>query len=617
MVKFFVFMLIPLQLLAISPNFEVNVDENFTQITHFTLGYYHDVNHSKTAKDIVTSTSLQPLSNAFSLGIQSGVHYFAFRLDNHANHPLQLYAKLSERTYEYANLYLLDSHLHIVHSSLSGQKIAHKQREIDNPSFVFSLPLLEKSSYFVVISIESTAGTFGRITLLNRENLHKQTLKELSIFLLFNGAILAITLYALLMSVLLKELLYLYYGGYVLLFGILSFAFSGNMTYLLHIEQSTHFFAIVPAISALFILFSKSLLSIKKTLPRLNTLLNSIFALLVASTLLIAFDPSISPTLITLLLIVSFTLLIVVGIYLAYRGDIIARIYLIAVVIYLSSIIFFMLVSAAIIPLYEEYYKYIPLIGSLSEFLLIVVALALKLNLIKKERLELSERLSKTLKEYSITLEKEVKTRTSELNDAMHELAVMHKELEHRVKNNFQTILSFLWLQRHKSTSEEVEIALDTVKLRLEAIIHAHSLLQNDQNLLEIELHTYVQNLLYNIEQTHNNPNISHIYRYEPLTISFNDAVTLGLIINELISNIYKHAFSAKGGKIYVKLATYRDDYLRIIIKDTGVGILEKSTVGSGLTIIQELLKKLPQSSMRTKTIHGYCIVVTCKRVKQ
>jgi two-component sensor histidine kinase len=164
--------------------------------------------------------------------------------------------------------------------------------------------------------------------------------------------------------------------------------------------------------------------------------------------------------------------------------------------------------------------------------------------------------------------------------------------MQHRVKNNFQLILSSVSIQKQRYKGEDVQRALDHIGSRINAISLAHDQLAlRDQNQV-VNVSDYLRSLCSSIRQQVENVDID--IEADEMTLSIDRAVPLGLILNEVATNSIKHAFRENGGKIHVQLTAgvgYSEG--RLVVADNGMGIGKAKSNGSGLKLIEALARQI------------------------
>jgi two-component sensor histidine kinase/putative methionine-R-sulfoxide reductase with GAF domain len=168
---------------------------------------------------------------------------------------------------------------------------------------------------------------------------------------------------------------------------------------------------------------------------------------------------------------------------------------------------------------------------------------------------------------------------------------VLMRELQHRVKNNFQVILSFMSLQSRRA-SEEVGERLQAVMDRVQAIALAHDQLSPTEGGSEVDFGDYLQALCSNIDPKREGVSIE--VETCRATLPLDRAVPAGLIINELVTNSFKYAFDEEGGAIRVA-CTFDGDIgeCSIVVEDDGKGMGQARPGGLGLTLVQAFANQL------------------------
>jgi two-component sensor histidine kinase len=130
---------------------------------------------------------------------------------------------------------------------------------------------------------------------------------------------------------------------------------------------------------------------------------------------------------------------------------------------------------------------------------------------------------------------------------------VLLREMQHRVKNNFQLILSSISLQKRRYQGPEALRALDHVANRINAISLAHDQLAPRHEGQIVRLSYYIRALCNAIREQVENVEIE--VECDELELSIDRALPVGLILNESAMNSIKHAFGPDGGRINVRLA--------------------------------------------------------------
>lgn len=157
---------------------------------------------------------------------------------------------------------------------------------------------------------------------------------------------------------------------------------------------------------------------------------------------------------------------------------------------------------------------------------------------------------------------------------ALKEKDVLLREIFHRVKNNLQVIVSLLALQSREIADPAVRTFFTESADRIRAMALVHELLYRSSDLARIPFDNYLRQLLENLERQMGNPAVTLEKELAPVTLGLETAIPCGLIVNELMVNVFKHAFPAgRGGVAKIVLERDADAIIRIVVADTGVGL--------------------------------------------
>ncbi len=187
---------------------------------------------------------------------------------------------------------------------------------------------------------------------------------------------------------------------------------------------------------------------------------------------------------------------------------------------------------------------------------------------------------------------------------------VLLRELQHRVKNNFQLILASISLQKRRFAAGETHHALDHIANRINAISLAHDQLAPRQDAQTVDMAAYLRALCASIEQQVENVAIE--IEADEMALSIDRAVPLGLILNEAATNSVKHAFGGKAGRIHVRLQAgvgYGEG--RLVVADDGNGFEKRESSGSGLKLIESLARQIGGQVSLGSSKKGTSISVT------
>ncbi len=154
------------------------------------------------------------------------------------------------------------------------------------------------------------------------------------------------------------------------------------------------------------------------------------------------------------------------------------------------------------------------------------------------------------------------------------EKEILLREIHHRVKNNLSIVISLLNFQLTMSKSQELIPIINDIQLRIRSIALIHEHLYRSETLDRIPLVTYIQSLADIIHSTISPSDLKIETRLDPVDVSIQTALPIGLIINELLTNAVKYAFTpGKKGEIDIILEKDEEDMCTLIVKDNGIGL--------------------------------------------
>ena len=184
--------------------------------------------------------------------------------------------------------------------------------------------------------------------------------------------------------------------------------------------------------------------------------------------------------------------------------------------------------------------------------------------------------------------------RNRELIRETREKELLMKEMNHRVKNNLQIIISLFQVQLQETTNSEMQKMLIESIGRMESISTIHNMLYTGDDYSSISADDYLTRISgYIIHSFGADDRVSLNYDFDPIMLSIDSAVTIGIILNEALTNSVKYAFDRSGrGVIRISLKNSGDRKL-FVISDNGSGMADGTEAGLGVTLIESLCKQL------------------------
>jgi two-component sensor histidine kinase len=183
------------------------------------------------------------------------------------------------------------------------------------------------------------------------------------------------------------------------------------------------------------------------------------------------------------------------------------------------------------------------------------------------------------------------------LKASLREKEILLMEIQHRVKNNLITISGIIALQLNQSKDDESRNALITCMNRINAMSRVHRKLYQSQDYSRINIGEYIAELVQELCRSYGFSNEDITMDISDIPIDVNIAIPLGLLVNELITNIMKHAFpDGSKGKIKITMSSM-DSHFILTVSDNGIGIPPyidlKNTESVGLLLVNQLVDQI------------------------
>ena len=172
------------------------------------------------------------------------------------------------------------------------------------------------------------------------------------------------------------------------------------------------------------------------------------------------------------------------------------------------------------------------------------------------------------------------------LRASLLEKDVLLQEIHHRVKNNLQVVVSLLSIQANRINHREVIDILNETQNRVRAIAGIHETLYSSPDLASINFSEYMQQLIRGLFSFYNvkNNDVNLIVEADDIVLDVTQAIPLGLIVNELVTNALKHAFPAgRTGAVRATLRYLKEDPAPDRTLDEGSAVMTVEDDGVGL----------------------------------
>lgn len=184
------------------------------------------------------------------------------------------------------------------------------------------------------------------------------------------------------------------------------------------------------------------------------------------------------------------------------------------------------------------------------------------------------------------------------LKQTIQEKEVLIKEIHHRVKNNLSIVQGMLRLQRSSTKDISLDEFLMDFESRISILSEAHNNLNSSYSSDKlIQLDEYLLKIYKGIEALYAGmqSQVSFVHDLKPINVQLDYAIPIALIMNEIVTNSYKHAFHPNGGTLSVTLEEVENGFM-LNIGDDGPGFDTKDSVNNnrlGLSLIDGLVEQV------------------------
>lgn len=206
------------------------------------------------------------------------------------------------------------------------------------------------------------------------------------------------------------------------------------------------------------------------------------------------------------------------------------------------------------------------------------------------------------------TFRKAVQQGNDERDREIERRAILMEELDHRTKNNFAMVSSLLAVQKHDLESPEAIDALEQASMRVHMFAKAYeNLSESSGEGYPVEMRTYLEDVIKRVRIGGFGDQVNISVTSPMCTLPRQTAVTIGLFVNEAVTNCAKYAFpNGRSGQIDVEFARDQSGWL-LIITDNGLGsaAITRKKGGRGAVLMAALANQVDAQHQILTSPHG------------
>lgn len=197
------------------------------------------------------------------------------------------------------------------------------------------------------------------------------------------------------------------------------------------------------------------------------------------------------------------------------------------------------------------------------------------------------------------------------ISEAEKRTALLMRELAHRTKNDFMILASIVKLQAREHP-ETMRTAFDALTDRIAVMAKVHEQLQPGDEHAIVDAREYLEALCERVSGSGSGTRpVSVQVAADPVELTLGDAVPVGLIVNELVTNALKYAFpEGQGGTVAVGFKMADPGTAEIVVRDNGVGCPPTAREGLGSQLVRTLARQMKGTVTREAADRGCRAVV-------
>ncbi len=590
---------------------------------------FEDSSGTMTIDDIVR---LQPFSEQFTRGNKRGVYWMKFTLANKRAKDIDIAWFHSRMSNAALHLVMEDS---LIYSASSGEYMKGSEMEKTSSRYHLFFRLNANAKEDVYVRIQNTRDR-GPKLLVRLKGITRfyadQRTKTTSDFVLL-GALSILILYSLVLYIVHRYRPYLWLSLMVLGFATYTFAVNGYLTDWLFPEYPKLSKTFTPPIGQFgkfcMLMLLLSFLEVKKKYTKWYRVFQGLIVMYVIRLVYMYYITVAHEAFGLSTLIGSVTAIITNVIYIAFvisvfrKLNLGKKVFAAGLILYAVGVVavgyFWVFQTIA-----REAASLMSSTVTLVETLLFTIALGIEMRQHEVDKNKALTKLNQVQANQTRKIEQEVVERTAKVNQQKLELQernerieTLFKEVHHRVKNNLQLVSSLLNMQQEWSSTEDPAKAIEDSRSRVVAMSMIHQFLYRTDDIATIDFKEYAEELVNKLDaiQVERVPYKLQLDFTNNPTFDIDTSISLGLILNELVTNSYKHAVLLQRNlELNITLKDLGEGIFCLAYKDNGEAIREPFAEvikkGFGLRMASRLARQL-QGKMDYEYSEGNLFTVT------
>ena len=191
-----------------------------------------------------------------------------------------------------------------------------------------------------------------------------------------------------------------------------------------------------------------------------------------------------------------------------------------------------------------------------------------------------------------------LRTANERLEAIVQRQTVLLREVNHRVANSLQLVSSLVHMQASAVRDDGARFALHDTQARIGAIMQIHRRLYTSEDVESVDMKEYLEGLVAELGQSLHELGARHITLHaDPVRLKTDRAVSVGVVVAELVTNACKYAYSDHGdGEVRVTLTAAAEDRLRLVVEDDGCGMPAAGSASTGTGLGRTVIAAMARS---------------------